>query len=233
MGLYSLRKIMEKFDYPQKSSTGGISDNEIVMRVLNGEKDLYALIVRRYNERLYRIGVSMIHDDAEIEDAMQTAYINAYENLGKFAFKAAFSTWLTRILINECILRLKKKRLYVFLNKEVIVNGDYSGQTMDVQTPAVKMLNSELKIKLEEAIRQLPEKYRIVFVMREIENMSVAETQTCLNLSEVNVKVRLNRAKALLRNALSTYYNKEEIFHFHLSRCDSMVERVMDQIKKM
>ncbi|HWI91564.1 MAG TPA: hypothetical protein VNT20_09840 [Flavisolibacter sp.] len=65
MGLYSLRKIMEKFDYPQKSSTGGISDNEIIMRVLNGEKDLYALIVRRYNERLYRTGASMIHDDAD------------------------------------------------------------------------------------------------------------------------------------------------------------------------
>jgi RNA polymerase sigma factor (sigma-70 family) len=233
MRLHSINKIMEKLGYPQKSSTGGISDNEIIVRVLNGEKNLYALIVRRYNERLYRVGASMIHDDAEVEDAMQTAYINAYENLEKFAFKAAFSTWLTRILINECILRLKKRRSYIFLNKEVIVNSDYRGQTMEVQTPAVKMLNSELKIKLEEAIRQLPEKYRIVFAMREIENMSVAETQACLNLSEVNVKVRLNRAKALLRNTLSVYYNKEVIFHFHLSRCDRMVERVMDQIKNM
>ncbi|MBO9683250.1 MAG: RNA polymerase sigma factor [Flavisolibacter sp.] len=233
MKLYSIKKIMAKFNYPQKSNASGISDKEIIVRVLNGEKDLYAMIVRRYNERLYRVGASMIHDDAEIEDAMQTAYINAYENLGKFAFKAAFSTWLTKILINECILRLKKRRSYVFLNKEVAVNRDYREQTMDVQTPAVKMLNSELKIKLEEAIRQLPEKYRVVFVMREIENMTVAETQSCLNLTEVNVKVRLNRAKALLRNALSTYYNKEEIFHFHLSRCDRMVERVMNQIKKM
>lgn len=233
MKLYSIKKIMANFNYPQKSNTSGVSDNEIIVRVLNGEKDLYAMIVRRYNERLYRVGASMIHDDAEIEDAMQTAYISAYENLGKFAFKSAFSTWLTKILINECILRLKKRRSYVFLNTEVAVNKDYREQTMDVQTPAVKMLNSELKIKLEEAIRQLPEKYRVVFVMREIENMSVAETQSCLNLTEVNVKVRLNRAKALLRNALSAYYNKEEIFHFHLSRCDRMVERVMSQIKKM
>jgi RNA polymerase sigma-70 factor (ECF subfamily) len=115
----------------------------------------------------------------------------------------------------------------------VIVNGDYREQTMDVQTPAVKMLNSELKIKLEEAIRQLPEKYRIFFVKREIDNMSVAETQSCLNRIEVNVKVRLNRAKALLRNTLSNYYNKEEIFHFHLSRCDRMVERVMSRINKL
>jgi RNA polymerase sigma factor (sigma-70 family) len=233
MKMYSIKKIMEKFDYPQKSSTGGISDNEIIVRVLNGEKDLYAVIVRRYNERLYRVGASMIHDDAEIEDAMQTAYINAYENLRKFAFKAAFSTWLTRILINECILRLKKRKLHVFFNTEVPANEIYREQTMDVQTPAVKMLNSELKIQLEKAINGLPEKYKTVFVMREIENMSVTETQTCLNLSEVNVKVRLSRAKALLRNTLRTYYNKEEIFHFHLTRCDKMVERVMEQIKKM
>jgi RNA polymerase sigma-70 factor (ECF subfamily) len=230
MKLHSINKAMEKFDYPQKASAGGLPDNEIIVRVLKGEKELYAIIVRRYNERLYRIGASLMRDDAEIEDAMQTAYINAYENLQKFAFKAAFSTWLTRILINECLLRLKKKRSYNFLNKEV--NGNYHEQIMDVQTPAVKMLNSELKIKLEEAICRLPEKYRIVFVMREIENMSVAETQICLNLSEVNVKVRLNRAKALLRDTLRTYYNKDGIFHFHLSRCDKMVDRVMDQIKK-
>lgn len=223
---------MSKPDYLQKPVTGSISDNEIIARVLKGEKDLYAMIVRRYNERLYRVGISIIHDDAEIEDAMQTAYISAYENLEKFAFKAAFSTWLTRILINECILRLKKKRSSVFMNREVIINRNYQEQTMDVQTPAVKMLNTELKQKLEEAIQQLPEKYRTVFVMREIEKMSVAETQACLNISEVNVKVRLNRAKVLLRNALSIYYNKEEIFHFHLSRCDRMVERVMGQIKK-
>jgi len=224
---------MNTFGYPQKSIISSISDNEVVARVLNGEKDLYAIIVRRYNERLYRVGISMINDDTEIEDAMQTAYISAYENLGKFAYKAAFSTWLTRILINECILRLKKRRSFVFLNKKIVNNEHYQEQTMETQTPVIRMLNSELKLKLEEAIRQLPEKYRLVFVMREIEGMSVAETQACLNISEVNVKVRLNRAKALLKNSLSLYYNKDEIFHFHLSRCDEMVERVMKQIKTM
>ena len=221
---------MSKFGYPQTSGTDGISDSEIIVRVLNGEKDLYAIIVRRYNERLYRVGRLIIHDEMEIEDAMQTAYMSAYENLGKFGFKAAFSTWLTRILINDCILRLKKRRHYVFFNKQVITNEYYRKQIMDVQTPAAQMLRSELKLKIEEAILQLPEKYRMVFVMREIEKMSVSETQFCLNISQVNVKVRLNRAKVLLRNTLSTYFNKEDIFHFHLSRCDKMTERVMDQI---
>ena len=87
-----------------------LNDDEIIARILHGEKDLYSIIVRRYNQRLYRVGMSIINDDAEVEDAMQVAYINAYENLGKFAFKSSFPTWLTRILINECLLRLRKKK---------------------------------------------------------------------------------------------------------------------------
>lgn len=210
----------------------GIPDNEIIKRVLNGEKDLYGIIVRRYNERLYRVGMSIISNDAEVEDAMQNAYINAYENLGKFAFKASFSTWLTRILVNECILRLKKRKYSAFKVK-FMTNESYAEQAVDVQTPAVRMLNAELKLILEKAIQQLPDKYRTVFIMREIENMNIAETKACLNISEVNVKVRLNRAKALLKNSLNAYYNKKEIFHFHLSRCDEMVETVLRKIKSL
>ena len=94
------------------------------------------------------------------------------------------------------------------------------------------MLNTELKTILENAISQLPEKYRVVFIMRELENMNVAETQECLGISEVNVKVRLNRAKALMRDSLSNFYKKEDILHFHLTRCDGMVERVLQQVKE-
>lgn len=221
---------MENFDYSKKTSTGGISDNEIIVRILNGEKDLYALIVRKYNERLYRVGMSIMNNDAEVEDAMQTAYINAYESLQKFTSRAAFSTWLTRILINECILRLKRRKRSVLINEWLINNIFYPTRTIDAQTPAATMMNSELKEILEDAVRKLPEKYRVVFVMRELENMNVAETRACLNISEANVKVRFNRAKVLLRNTLNSYYNKEDIFHFHLSRCDRMVERVFEQI---
>ena len=90
--------------------TDTISDNEIISRVLQGEKNLYTKIVRKYNQRLYRVGMSIINDDAEVEDLMQVAYIKAYENLGKFEFKSDFSTWITRILINESLLRLKKRK---------------------------------------------------------------------------------------------------------------------------
>ncbi|WP_276500204.1 RNA polymerase sigma factor [Terrimonas pollutisoli] len=211
-------------------ATDTISDKEIIGRILSGEKNLYAIIIRRYNQRLYRVGMSIINDDAEVEDIMQVAYINAWENLDKFAFKASFSTWLTRILINESLLRLKKRGRSINMNDDTMDKEIYQQQTATVRTPVGQMLNTELKVILEEAIRNLPDKYRIVFIMREIEGLNVAETQECLDLSEANVKVRLNRAKALLKESLNGYYKKEDILHFHLSRCDRMIERVMNQI---
>ena len=213
--------------------TDTISDHEIITRILLGEKNLYALIVRRYNQRLYRIAMSIINDDAEVEDVMQTAYINAWENLGKFAFKASFATWLTRILINESLLRLKKRGKSINMNDDKMDREIYQQHTKEVQTPVVKIINAELKLALEDAIRQLPEKYRTVFIMREIEEMNVAETQACLDISGVNVKVRLNRAKALLRESLSAFYKKEDILHFHLSRCDRVIEKVMSKVQSV
>ena len=206
-------------------------DDEIIARILHGEKDLYSIIVRRYNQRLYRVGMSIINDDVEVEDAMQVAYINAYENLGKFGFRSSFPTWLTRILINECLLRLRKRKKSISMNDENMEN--VMRQNKEPRTPVTATVNSELRSILNDAIRKLPEIYRTVFVMREIENMNISETKECLNISEVNVKVRLNRAKALLRDILSTQYSKEDILHFHLSRCDRMVEKVMTGIRDL
>jgi RNA polymerase sigma factor (sigma-70 family) len=206
-----------------------ISDNEVISGVLQGEKNLYALIMRKYNQRLYRVGMSIINDDAEVEDVMQVTYIKAYENLGKFEFKSAFSTWLTRILINESLLRVKKRKQSLNMN-DGISNQIDQPHLVDSQTPLMNVVNSELKVILEKSIQQLPEKYRTVFIMREIENMNVAETRECLDLSEANVKVRLNRAKAMLKNSLSAYYQKDDILNFHLLRCDRIVENVMKKI---
>jgi RNA polymerase sigma-70 factor (ECF subfamily) len=217
----------------QLQSPGVIPDQELINRILAGEKDLYAWIIRRYNARLYRVGMAMINDDAEVEEAMQVAYIKAYEHLAKFAFRSSFSTWLTRILINECLLRLKKRKTITHLNELVMNSAVFPLHSPDAQTPASKACNTELRHILEAAIRQLPEIYRTVFVMREIENMNVQETKECLDISEVNVKVRLNRAKSLLRASLSHYYNKEDILHFHCLRCDRMVEQVIRKIEQL
>ena len=215
---------MDKVDLPEDSITGAIPDAEVITRVLGGEKNLYAILVRRYNARLYRVAMSIINNDAEVEDVMQSAYIKAYENLVKFSFKADFSTWLTRILINECFLILRKRKHLISLNGNIMENENRYQHTIDSAS------NAELKRILEHAILQLPEKYRTVFIMREIENMNIAETKACLEISGINVKVRLNRAKALLRKSLKEFYKKEDIFNFHLSRCDRVVDGVLDQI---
>jgi RNA polymerase sigma-70 factor (ECF subfamily) len=212
--------------------TDNISDNEIISRVLAGEKELYAIVVRRYNQRLYRVAKSIINDESDVEETMQVAYIKAYENLGKFENRSLFSTWLTRILINEC-LQIKKRKQTLSMNDDIIENEINKHPNSKVLTPAMSVINAELKTILEKAIGQLPDKYRTVFVMRELEQLSVAETQECLNLSEANVKVRLNRAKAILRNSLTSLYAKEDLFSFHLSRCDRVTDNVMKGIENL
>lgn len=216
--------------YTQPPVEAGIlPDSELITRILQGEKDLYAFIVRRYNQRLYRVGMGILNDDIEVEDAMQVAYINAWENLGKFKFRSSFSTWLTRIMINESLLRTKKRKHFLEMKEDTI---NHQEQCISPQNVISKLINADLRKKLEEAIQKLPEKYRTVFILREIENLSVSETKTCLAISEINVKVRLNRAKSMLRNALSDLYKSEDVFEFHLSRCDRMVENVMSRINQ-
>ncbi len=209
-----------------------LADKELITRILLGEKELYAIIVRRYNQRIYRVGISIINDEAEMEDIMQVTYIKAYENLAKFAFAASFSTWLTRILINECLLRKKMRKKSLPIT-EAVNNGQSYQAGITQRGPESELLNSELKNLLENSIRQLPEKYRTVFVLRMIENMNVSETKECLNISEVNVKVRLNRAKALLKKTLTPYCESQELLHFHLNRCDRIAVYVMNRIRGM
>ncbi|MES2006059.1 MAG: RNA polymerase sigma factor [Bacteroidota bacterium] len=206
------------------------SDSELISRILQGSKHLYEVIIRRYNQRLYRVGMSIVNNESEVEDIMQVAYISAYENLGKFVFKSSFATWLTRILINECLLRIRQSNRSVDMDDERLKMVFDQPANNHSQTPEHSVMNSELRSILHEAINKLPEKYRTVFVMREIEDMNVAETKECLAISEVNVKVRLNRAKIMLRELLSGYYQKEDILHFHLSKCDRIVAYVMDKI---
>ena len=221
--------MMDHFNQVVSAKDEANSDQELIARILRGEKECYTQIVRRYNARLFRIGLGIMMNEMDVEEAMQVAYINAYENLAKFQFKSSFSTWLTRIMINECLLRLKKKKNNLQLNDPLMLQ-ELNRSEHDSKTPASVAVNTELKKILEESIRQLPDIYRIVFVMREIEQMNVGETQECLDISESNVKIRLNRAKAMLKESLGKYYQKEDLLHFHLSRCDRMVEVVYQKI---
>jgi RNA polymerase sigma-70 factor (ECF subfamily) len=200
-----------------------VPDEELIKRITLGEKQLFGIIIRRYNQRLYRIGMSVLNNDQEVEEAMQASYISAYEHLQQFAYRAAFGTWLTRIMLNQCY---KVRRDHI----RVLSTRRDSQNIINMKTPENVMASKELSRVLENAITQLPEKYRLIFVLREVEDLSVRETAEIAGIQESNVKVRLNRAKTMLRENLTAYI-KDSIYPFHLSRCDRIVSRVMDKLK--
>lgn len=200
------------------------SDKALVAEVLRGEKRLFGELMHKYNRRIFRVCLSVLQDDLEAEEAMQAAYVRAYEHLAQFRFEADFATWLTRIALNECYARLKKRRR--------LVSDEHAGHHVpDMQTPYNMLVNHELRALMEASVNALPEIYRTVFVLREIEGASVAETATCLDLSESNVKVRLSRAKEMLRDQLSDWYKSHDLFPFHLTRCNRMVESVLAMVE--
>jgi RNA polymerase sigma factor (sigma-70 family) len=199
--------------------TERIPEEVLIKRIASGENGLFEHIMRSYNQRLYRIGMSILNNDMEAEDAMQNAYINAYEHLDKFEGRSSFGTWLIRIMLNECLAQKKRKLKKMEFEKQ-------PGKYINMTTPAKIMANKELNGILENAVGQLPEKYRLVFVLREIEDMSVKETSQALSIAEPNVKVRLNRAKTMLKESLAGYM-KENVYSFHLSRCDRVVANVL------
>ncbi|WP_291908853.1 sigma-70 family RNA polymerase sigma factor [Chitinophaga sp. CB10] len=198
-----------------------IADASVIEQIQAGEKQRFELLIRKYNQRLYRIGMSILADPDETQDAMQTAYIHAYERLGKLEHPAYFGTWLTRIMLNQCLEQKRKSSYHS--------NTEISHNDINMKTPANELINKELSQILENAIAQLPEKYRLVFVLREIEAMTIRETSDTLSIQEVNVKVRLNRAKAMLRQSLQGYM-KDSVYSFHLSRCDRVVNYVMNHL---
>lgn len=200
-----------------------VPDEVLVKRILDGEKTLFELVIRRYNQRLFRIGMSVLDNDAETEDAMQTAYINAYEHLSAFENRSSFGTWVTRIMLNECLAQKKKRQRFRAALETQPEN------TTSMATPDYSLANKELRTVLEDAVAHLPEKYRLVFVLREIEEMSIKETSEALSIEAPNVKVRLNRAKTMLRESLNGYM-KDHLYNFHLSRCDRMVTNVMGHL---
>jgi RNA polymerase sigma-70 factor (ECF subfamily) len=201
-----------------------LTDDELISRILSGEKHLFERFMTKYNQRLYRIGMVILHDDKEVEEIMQSAYIKAYENMMRFEGKASFATWLTRILINEALMMLKKRKAHESLDDLVCE------PLIESQHPMSSLLNQELGQVLKNAVAKLPTRYRVVFMMREIEGMSIAETMQCLSLSEANVKVRLNRAKEMLRKNLTHYMKAGDVYTFHLDRCEKMRKNVMLRI---
>jgi len=208
------------------------SDEELVSRILTGETALYELIMRRYNLRLYRAVRAILRDENETEDVMQDAYVRAYLHLNQFAGRSLFSTWLIRIAVHEALARLRQ-RARVMQFDEVSPEADNSMLYSHTETPEQYTSNAELGNLLEEAILNLPEQFRAVVMLRDVEEMSTAETADALEISEENVKTRLHRGHALLRKSLLARVssNANRAFPFMGERCDRVVAQVLERIQ--
>ncbi len=210
-----------------------LTDEQLVKEILSGSTSLFEVIMRRYNQRLFRIQRSYIKDDNSTRDALQTTYIQAYKNLNQFRGDSKFSTWLTRIAINEALKSVNKRKRYIQLHKPEAVDDTFIDYESDIKNPEQNLIQSDLKNILEQSIDQLPAKYRTVYMMREIEEMSSKETAEALNISEANVKVRLFRAKNKLRKTLEGSAKITEAFEFMGERCDNLVLDVMQEISRL
>lgn len=210
-----------------------INESEVIKRIINGEKELYEILVRRNNQKLYRIIRSYIKDTAEIEDVMQDTYLKAFTKLYQFKLESTFSTWLIRIGINESLARLKEKGKLININDQS--HSLQSNMMLEIPdkkqlNPQEKMIRQEAKQILENAIDSLDIKYRTVYIMKEVEEMSLNEISTALNLTVANVKVRLHRSKEKLKEKLYEVANDTKVFEFGFSRCDRITENVMKLI---
>jgi RNA polymerase sigma-70 factor (ECF subfamily) len=211
----------------------GLPDDEVIRRIRAGETDLFETLMRRHNQRVYRIARAILRDDAEAEELAQEAWVRAYEHLDEFAGRAAFSTWLVRILLHEGWARARRGRRFEALPPEGRDGGLAMKDRSMESGPEKKVFEKEVRTLLEAAIETLPEGSRTVFVMREVEELSTAQTAECLDVTEEVVKTRLHRARASLRKELLAMAGGQasSAFPFMGARCDRTVERVLARIR--
>lgn len=204
-----------------------LSDEEVVARVLAGDSSQFEILMRRYNQRLFRVARGILADDAEAEDVMQETYVRAFRELARFRGEARFSTWLTRIACHEALARARKRRRLVSIS-----GGEPPDPPAETAGPERELENRELHTVLREAVEVLPDPLRSVFCLREIEGLSTEETADALGLTVENVRVRLHRAKRSLREMLDERIGREvrRLYLFDGPRCDRVVERVFARL---
>lgn len=217
------------------------SDQSIVGRIAAGELSAFELLMRRHNRRLYRLARATLRNHAEAEDALQEAYLSAYRSIGQFRGEAALSTWLSRLVLNECLGRLRRKgrrdNVVAIVNSGDGVDGAAELEAMSTSvadSPDQLLARSEMRALLERRIDALPDVFRTVFVLRCVEEMSVDETARCLDIPEATVRSRQFRARSMLRESLARDIDvaERDVFEFGGAHCDSVVARVIAQLTK-
>jgi RNA polymerase sigma-70 factor (ECF subfamily) len=222
---------VEDQDGPDPPSTGGAEpDDLLIARIRAGETACFELLMRRHNERIYRTVRAVLGDDADVEDVMQQAYVSAYQHLDGFEGRARFSTWMTRIAINEAYARLRRRSRTgpaPWQDDAMADEPEAAGPT-----PEQAAAHREMQALLERAVDTLSVPNRTVFVLRAVEGLSTAETAECLKISEDAVKTRLHRANDALRQWLAAQLGGtvHDAFRFYRPRCDAVVRQVMARI---
>jgi RNA polymerase sigma-70 factor, ECF subfamily len=207
------------------------------LRVPDSSLAAFERLMRQYNQRLFRIARSILKDDSDAEDALQDAYVQAYRKLDEFRGEAELATWLTRIVINQALMRVRKRTR----DRNVVPfggSGDGTVKELEVadeqaESPSDAALRGEVRKVLERRIDELPESFRTVFVMREVEEMTARETADALGIPEATVRTRLFRARALLREALDRDMDNARggVFGFDGARCDRIVANVLARVR--
>ncbi len=206
-----------------------LSEEEAIERISKGEKELFEIIVRRFNPYLYKIGRSYNFSHEDTQDLMQDTFIDAYKNLAQFKGNSKFKTWVIRIMLNNCYKKSHKSS-----NKNIVMNefNDQSKPLYSNDNDSTDQLvrNHELSRIIEEALSKIPHDYRMIFSLREINELNVAETAELLNISETNVKTRLSRANKMLREVIQKSYMPAELFDFNLIHCTPLTDKIMKKI---
>jgi RNA polymerase sigma factor (sigma-70 family) len=215
-----------------------LDDVALVGQVQHGDRQAFRHVMRRSNQRLFRVARGVMNDDAEAEDVVQEAYVHAYEKIASFRGDASLLTWLTRIVLNEAYGRLRKRHHTVDIDQIDASQADNSRvvafpSKFGSEDPAASAARDQIRRLVERAIDGLPEPFRIVFVMREIEECTVEETAVSLDLRPETVKTRLHRARRLLRAALNDTLatTMTDAFPFMGARCDRVTEMVMQRLQ--
>lgn len=198
-------------------------DHAVVRRVVAGARQDFTILVRRHNQRLYRAARGIVKDDGEAEDVVQAAWMAAYRSLGNFRGDAAFSTWVTRIAVNEALTRVRR----VPPVAEVVDERDAAAG------PDEQRFQKELGALLERHVERLPQGLREVLVLREVVELDTAETAACLGITEEAVRVRLHRARAAVATSLSEVLSPSgALYSFAGERCDRITAAVVAQIDR-
>lgn len=212
-------------------------DRTLAARVASGDRSAFERLMRRYNRRLYRLARATLRDDAEAEDALQDAYLAAFRAIGRFRGGASLSTWLSRLVLNECHTRQRRgaRRDTIAPMVGLSAIADFERGIMDADendSPDRALMRTELRALLERKLDALPEAFRIVFVMRCVEEFSVEETAECLGIPEATVRSRHFRARSLLRESLARDIDlaERDVFSFDGERCDRIVRGVLARL---